>query len=392
MANQEHLNLLKQGVKTWNKWREGHPDVQPDLTDANLAGIKLSEINLKRANLIASDLAGANLSGANLSEALLQKADLSPHYGLFRTILRNADLSRADLSQADLRSADLSKANLSRAILGNGDWLPGQGLNRRGANLSFADLSFANLREAGLFATDLSGTSLSQADLSGAIVEETIFAQMDLRNTKGLAEIVHQGPSHVALNTVQLPNDGCAVHFLRGVGLSDEWIHFYCSTMMYPILYHSCFISYSSKDEVLARSLYSDLQARGIRCWFAPEDMKIGDKIRASIDEAIHLHDKLLLLLSEHAIASTWVEDEVEAALEKEQRQQREVLFPIRLDESVMQTSQAWAAKLRRARHIGDFTHWTDPQKYQQAFERLLRDLKAERNTEDGKDGKSRIH
>ena len=57
-------------------------------------------------------------------------------------------------------------------------------------------------------------------------------------------------------------------------------------------------------------------------------------------------------------------------------RQQREVLFPIRLDESVMYTSRAWAASLRRARHIGDFTRWTDPQAYQQAFERLLRDLK----------------
>ena len=106
--------------------------------------------------------------------------------------------------------------------------------------------------------------------------------------------------------------------------------------------------------------------------------MKIGDKIRARIDEAIFLQDKLLLLLSERALANTWVEDEVEVALEKEQRQQREVLFLVRLDESVMQTTQAWAAKLRRTRHIGDFTHWTDPQAYQRAFERLLRDLKAE--------------
>jgi TIR domain len=166
------------------------------------------------------------------------------------------------------------------------------------------------------------------------------------------------------------------LHFLRGVGVPEEWIAFYQSTMMYPIQYHSCFISYSSKDEALARRLHADLQDQGVRCWFAPEDMKIGDKIRPRIDEAIHMQDKLLLLLSKHSIASTWVEDEVEAALEKEQRQQREVLFPVRLDESVMQTSQAWAAKLRRTRHIGDFTTWTNPQAYQIAFDRLLRDLK----------------
>jgi hypothetical protein len=127
---------------------------------------------------------------------------------------------------------------------------------------------------------------------------------------------------------------------------------------------------------VFARRLHADLQARGVRCWFAPEDLKIGDRFRQRIDEAIHIHEKLLLLLSEHAIVSDWVEDEVEAALEKEQRQQREVLFPVRLDESVIQTPQAWAAKLRRMRHIGDFTNWTDPEAYQQSFERLLRDLR----------------
>jgi hypothetical protein len=108
----------------------------------------------------------------------------------------------------------------------------------------------------------------------------------------------------------------------------------------------------------------------------APEDLKIGNKFRQRIDEAIHLQDKLLLLLSEHSIESLWVENEVEAALEKEDRQQREVLFPVRLDDTVMQTSQAWAATLRRTRHIGDFTNWTEPQAYQSAFDRLLQDLK----------------
>src|SRR5713226_6948254 len=40
------------------------------------------------------------------------------------------------------------------------------------------------------------------------------------------------------------------------------------------------------------------------------------------------------------------------------------------------ETSQAGAATLRRTRHIGDFTQWINPQNYQVAFERLLRDLK----------------
>lgn len=159
-------------------------------------------------------------------------------------------------------------------------------------------------------------------------------------------------------------------------GVPDEYIDIWRTMMMHPVQYHSLFISYSSKDNALAGRLHADLQANGVRCWFAHEDMKIGDKIRPRIDEAIHLQDKLLLLLSEHSIASDWVADEVEAAIEKEQRQKREILFPVRLDDAVMHTSRAWAAKLRRDTNIGDFTNWTDPHAYQAAFDRLLRDLK----------------
>jgi hypothetical protein len=43
-----------------------------------------------------------------------------------------------------------------------------------------------------------------------------------------------------------------------------------------------------------------------------------------------------------------------------------------------METDQAWAADILRTRHIGDFSRWKDHDAYQQAFERLLRDLKAE--------------
>jgi hypothetical protein len=138
----------------------------------------------------------------------------------------------------------------------------------------------------------------------------------------------------------------------------------------------SCFISYSSKDQEFADRLYADLQANGVECWFAPEDLKIGDPFRQHIDDAIRRYDKLLVVLSETSVASTWVESEVEAALERERAAKGEtVLFPIRLDEAVMKTSQAWAADIRRKRHMGDFSLWQDHTSYQKAFQRLLRDL-----------------
>jgi len=144
--------------------------------------------------------------------------------------------------------------------------------------------------------------------------------------------------------------------------------------------YHSCFISYSSKDDDFAQRLHADLQQQGVRCWFAPKNMKIGDKIRQTIHHSIQSQEKLLLILSENSVESAWVETEVETAFEKERKQGQPVLFPIRLDQAVLETDQAWAAEIHRNRHIGDFSRWTEPAAYQVSFKRLLQDLKVEGN------------
>ena len=104
--------------------------------------------------------------------------------------------------------------------------------------------------------------------------------------------------------------------------------------------------------------------------------MKIGDEFRSRIDTSIQLHDRLLLILSEHSIKSRWVQKEVETAFEKEEKEHRLVLFPLRLDDVINQVDVGWAADIRRQRHIGDFTQWKEHDAYQQAFNRLLRDLK----------------
>ena len=41
-----------------------------------------------------------------------------------------------------------------------------------------------------------------------------------------------------------------------------------------------------------------------------------------------------------------------------------------------MKTDEPWAVMLRDQRNIGDFRVWKDHDAYQQAFERVLRDLK----------------
>lgn len=105
--------------------------------------------------------------------------------------------------------------------------------------------------------------------------------------------------------------------------------------------------------------------------------MKIGDRIRSRIDEVIHVHDKLLLVLSEYSVVSQWVEQEVETALEKERETGETVLFPIKVDDAVESMKVGWPALVRKSRHIGNFTNWEDDSAFQTAFERVMRDLRA---------------
>jgi hypothetical protein len=154
-----------------------------------------------------------------------------------------------------------------------------------------------------------------------------------------------------------------------------------------PIEFYSCFVSHSSQDAPIAQRINDDLRKNGIESWYAPEDLKIGDRFRLQIDESIKLHDKVLLILSRSSVRSTWVESEVETALEHERRRSQDlpendwrsatILFPICIDDAVFEASSGWAAEVRRTRHIGDFRSWQDPDRYEAALKRLLRDLAA---------------
>lgn len=168
----------------------------------------------------------------------------------------------------------------------------------------------------------------------------------------------------------------------QGASVGNPLVRYVQSFRVMPIEYYSCFISYSNSDLGFVERLYNDLQSRRLKCWFAPEDLKIGDPFTERIEESIRLHDKLLLVLSEASVKSPWVEREVAAAMERERRQDRLVLVPVRIDDAVMTSDRAWAAEIRRNRHIGDFRLWKDDAIYERSLSRLLRDLKTGRRAD----------
>jgi hypothetical protein len=232
-----------------------------------------------------------------------------------------------------------------------------------------------DLHDADLSGANLSDANLNGSDATGVYLWETIFADVNLSNVTGLDQCRHGGPSTIDHRTLAR-SEHLPLSFLRGCGVPDMIIGILPALRGSVIDRYSCFISYSSKDQTFVNRLYADLQSKGVRCWLASEDLKTGDRTRSAIFEAIRTREKLLVVLSAHSIASTWVASEVEEALAEEAEQPgRLILFLIILDDAAKNEPSAWARTLRNERHITDFSNWADPEAYTRILERLLRDL-----------------
>ena len=319
MANPEHLKILKQGVEVWNRWREKNPEIQPDLQNADCR----------------------------------------------REILWGAHLENTDLSRADLREAHLRGAYL------------------QGANLRQARLQKAKVAEA-LF---VGKSSWIGADFTEAVFGTTGIIAIDLSQTNGLETTRHAAPSFVDTKTLDWSAQGLTAErirqpavefFLREAGVLEHQINGFRTQIDHPDVFSSCFISYSHQDKDLARRLHDQLQARGIRCWLDEHDMKPGDRILDVVNDAIRIHDKILLCCSLASLSSSWVEDEIAMAFEKERELGSDVLIPLDLDGSLFDWTSGKAPRIRE-RLAADFTGWEhDNAKFEEQFERVVKALRTE--------------
>lgn len=412
MANKEHLAQIHKGVGAWNAWRKSRPKISPDLSGADLTGKALVNVNFEETDLETAILAAANMKSGNLIEANLARANLNDA-NLSLVAGHRANLRGADIGWANLQNSDLRHANFLRAKLPHSD-LSWSHLEK--ANFVDSVLLAANLTETDLTRADFSGADLTRADLRGSYLSESkfcksnlrgttftgaifhntdltdaeigvsIFGDNDLRGAVGLESLIHHGPSDIGIRTIYLSEGQIPESFLRGCGVPEDFLVYAKSLAGSPVQFYSCFISYSTKDQDFADRLYADLQSRGVRCWFAPHDAQAGKKLHEQIDEAIRLHDKLLLILSSHSINSEWVKTEISKARKREVRDRRRVLFPIAL--VPFETLRDWecfdadtgkdSAREIREFFIPDFSNWKNHDTYSEALQKLFRDLKSQ--------------
>jgi hypothetical protein len=80
--------------------------------------------------------------------------------------------------------------------------------------------------------------------------------------------------------------------------------------------------------------------------------------------------------MSEHSLESDWLENEIYAAFEKEEKTGETLLLPILLDDSVKYSEKPLIVKMRRSRQLFDFSLWQDDETYVEMLESLVRELK----------------
>jgi uncharacterized protein YjbI with pentapeptide repeats len=387
MRRREYLVRLRDSVRAWNDWRHKNPTSSIDLSGADLSERKLSGAHLAGVDLSGADLGNADLAGADLSDAILADANLAgarlTECILHRTVCAQATLMRADLSGASLAFADLARrsrpVNLRSAQLSGADL---RSASLHGADLVGAILSDSDLSYADFSATDLRGTTISRCiaerlDLTKAKLGFGIVSSVHLSTALGLDSIEHLGPTSLSTDTLFSPSTPLPDYFLLRCGIPRSLLAFTrdAASLLAVASDHSCFISHSAADRDFASCLCHDLRTSGVRCWFAPDDLRIGDHLRRRTYEAIQGHDRLLVVLSSVSLNDIVVEREVEVAFEREIKEKREVLFPISIDEALTDSEVSWASDIRRTRHIGNFCNWRNRTSYDKALRKLLSDL-----------------
>jgi hypothetical protein len=96
MGNPEQMRIAEKGVRVWNRWRNDHLRIQPDLTRIDLSGRNLAGYDFRGAGLFKANLSGANLKGAILRQSILIK-----------TNFQGADLTGAHVYGASVWDVDL---------------------------------------------------------------------------------------------------------------------------------------------------------------------------------------------------------------------------------------------------------------------------------------------
>lgn len=88
------------------------------------------------------------------------------------------------------------------------------------------------------------------------------------------------------------------------------------------------FFSYAAEDEEFAKELVGALKFKGLRVWYAPIDLIVGDKLLDSIEKGVNNSSSGILLISNYYLKKAWTNFEMDILLRQNIETEKKI-FPI---------------------------------------------------------------
>ncbi len=101
------------------------------------------------------------------------------------------------------------------------------------------------------------------------------------------------------------------------------------------------FISHSSANKTFVKRLAMDLAQRGFEVWYDEWRLDVGARLTETIRASLGASSFVLVAMSAEMLASDWVKREIDQALEIERTEKRDIILPVRLDDSELPASLA---------------------------------------------------
>lgn len=111
------------------------------------------------------------------------------------------------------------------------------------------------------------------------------------------------------------------------------------------------FISYSSKDQNVAETIYQALEARGQQCWIASRDVRPGENYQEAIVRALRSAKVMLLIFTSNANNSDEIKKELVLA-----GRHRVIVVPVRVEDVV--PNDAFTYELATRQWVDLFKDW----------------------------------
>lgn len=125
------------------------------------------------------------------------------------------------------------------------------------------------------------------------------------------------------------------------------------------------FLSHTSIDKPFVRKLANDLRSNGHTVWIDEAEINIGDSLIGKIRDGLDSVDYVAVILSQASIKSEWVQKELEIASNRELKEKKKVVLPIKIEDVEL-------PGFLEGKFYGDFSN---EKEYSEKLELLLRSL-----------------